>query len=46
MEFFAALLLGGSLLHAAGRDAQNIVITEAMQIPQTTLQPGSYFAEY
>jgi hypothetical protein len=30
------------LLHAAGRDVQNIVITEAMQIPQATLQPGSY----
>jgi len=41
-NFCAALLLGGSLLHAAGRDTQNIVITEAMQIPQTTLQPGSY----
>ncbi|HMJ61513.1 MAG TPA: hypothetical protein VK493_07095 [Bryobacteraceae bacterium] len=41
-NFCAALLLGGSLLHGAGRDVQNIVITEAMQIPQATLQPGSY----
>ena len=30
------------MLHGAGRDVQNIVITEAMQIPQATLQPGSY----
>jgi hypothetical protein len=41
-NFCAALFLGASLLHGAGRDAQNIVITEAMQIPQATLQPGSY----
>jgi hypothetical protein len=41
-NFCAALLLGGSLLHGAGRDVQNIVITEALQIPQATLQPGSY----
>jgi hypothetical protein len=26
----------------AGRDVQNIVITEAMQKPEATLQPGSY----
>jgi hypothetical protein len=36
------LVFGASLLHGAGRDTQNIVITEAMQIPQATLQPGSY----
>jgi hypothetical protein len=41
-NFCAALLLGGSLLHGANRDIQNIVITEAMQIPRATLQPGSY----
>ena len=41
-NFCAALVFGASLLHGAGRDTQNIVITEAMQIPQATLQPGSY----
>jgi len=41
-NFCAALVFGASLLHGAGRDTQNIVITEAMQIPQATLPPGSY----
>jgi len=41
-NFCAVLVFGASLLHGAGRDTQNIVITEAMQIPQATLQPGSY----
>jgi len=41
-NFCAALVFGASLLHGAGRDTQNIVITEAMQIPQVTLPPGSY----
>ena len=41
-NFCAALVFGASLLHGAGRDTQNIVITEAMQIPQAILQPGSY----
>ena len=41
-NFCAALFFGASLLHGAGRDTQNIVITEAMQIPQVTLPPGSY----
>lgn len=41
-NFCAALIFGASLLHGASRDTQNIVITEAMQIPHATLQPGSY----
>jgi hypothetical protein len=46
-NFCAALVLGASLLHGkglpgAGRDTQNIVITELMQIPQATIEPGSY----